>query len=140
MKRRILLALASAGALTLAACSGDSGDGTRTIEVAAFDSMRFDPMQIEVKVGETVRFVVSNPGSTEHEFVLGDEDVQMAHEEQMDMGMEHGSIESELPSLTLAPGETKTIEVTFDEAGSILYGCHVEGHYEGGMVGTIEVT
>lgn len=143
VKRRMLLAMAAALALPLAACSSgaaNSGDGTRTVEVRAFDSLRFEPMEVQVEAGETVRFVVSNPGSLEHEFVLGDEDVQMAHEGQMDMGMEHGSIESELPSLTIAPGETKTVAVTFDEPGTVLYGCHVEGHYDGGMVGTIDVS
>lgn len=138
-----LLLLAVVAGVTLAACSGGSdaasGSGTRTIEVETLDSLRFDPMQIQVEAGETVRFVISNPGSTEHEFVLGSEDVQIEHQGQMDIGMEHGSIENELPSVTLAPGDTETFEVTFDEAGTILYGCRVSGHYDGGMVGTVEV-
>ena len=38
------------------------------------DSMRFTPNRIEVKAGETIRFVVHNDGKTEHEMVLGSEE------------------------------------------------------------------
>ena len=127
------------GALSLVACSG-GGDGTRTIDVETLDSMGYDPAEIQVEAGETVRFVVSNPGTATHEFVLGDESVQMEHEEQAGMGMDHDSMtDSDLPALTLAPGDSQTVEVTFDEPGTILYGCHEVGHYDQGMVGTITV-
>lgn len=53
------------------------------------------------------------------------------------MGMDLGSSESDLPALTLAPGETETVEVTFDDPGTLLYGCHELDHYDQGMVGTI---
>jgi uncharacterized cupredoxin-like copper-binding protein len=36
------------------------------------DSMSYDPAEIHVEAGETVRFVVSNPGTATHEFVLGE--------------------------------------------------------------------
>jgi uncharacterized cupredoxin-like copper-binding protein len=39
----------------------------------------------------------------------------------------------------VAPGETEEITWTFTDAGGTLYGCHEPGHYEGGMVGSIEV-
>lgn len=45
------------------------------MEIAAVDSLKFDPAEITVKAGEPVRFVVRNTGSTTHEFVLGDEEV-----------------------------------------------------------------
>jgi uncharacterized cupredoxin-like copper-binding protein len=84
--------------------------------------------------------VVTNQGSNPHEFVLGDEAVQMQHEGQMSSdGSMHG-MDMDLPALTLTPGETKETTVTFDEPGTILYGCHEPGHYDGGMVGTITVT
>lgn len=126
-------------AVSLGACSG-GGDEPRTIAVETLDSMSYDPEQIRVEAGEVVRFVVSNPGTAIHEFVLGDESVQMEHEEQADTGMDHGSmVDSDLPALTLAPGESETVDVTFDEAGTILYGCHEPGHYDEGMVGAITV-
>ena len=42
-------------------------------------------------------------------------------------------------SLSLDPGETAETTVTFDEPGELLFACHVDDHYEGGMVGTISV-
>lgn len=124
--------------LLLSACGGG---GPRTIEIAALDELAFDPAEVAVDPGETVRFVVTNEGEAVHEFVLGVEHVQMAHEEASEMGEEHGGmeVEDQLAALELPPGETREVEVTFEEAGEILYGCHEPGHYAGGMVGTVTV-
>lgn len=142
--------LFAAAALFLAACSsgtetgtgsgGEDRPGLRTIEVSALDSLRFDPAESQVQSGKTVRFVVANEGSVVHEFVLGDQATQMEHEGEMGMGesMEHERMD--LPALSLQPGQTKKVTVTFDDAGSILYGCHEPGHYAIGMVGTLNVT
>jgi uncharacterized cupredoxin-like copper-binding protein len=43
-------------------------------------------------------------------------------------------------ALEIGPGETKEITWQFSTTGGVLYGCHEPGHYEGGMVGKIEVT
>jgi len=88
-----------------------------------------------VGAGETVRFVVANTGETDHEFLVGDMEMQEMAEEQAMEGM-HGHAEA-MASLALEPGETAETVVTFDEAGELFYACHIEGHYEGGMVGTI---
>ena len=37
------------------------------------------------------------------------------------------------------PGQTKELTVTFPAATSLLAGCHVAGHYAGGMKATVEV-
>ena len=135
-------------AMLLGACSGNSDAGgsassttqsARTVTIKAFDSLRFDPAGVTIKAGETVRFVVANEGETKHEFILGDEAVQSEHEGMgMGTGMDHGG--TNLPALTLAPGETKEATVVFDRPAIILYGCHEPGHYKGGMVGIITVT
>ena len=39
----------------------------------------------------------------------------------------------------LRPGETKELTYTFAEAGMTLAGCHVPGHYDGGMKAQITV-
>jgi len=113
--------------------AADPADATREIEVAALDRLRFDPASIEVAAGDVVTFVVTNVGKTDHEFVLGDADYQKAHGGQMDHGM------TEENAVFVEPGQTKKLTWRFDEAGEVLYGCHVNGHYDGGMVGTIEV-
>ena len=47
------------------------------------DTMRFSPEKIDVKQGETVRFVVANDGKTLHEFVIGTKKENVAHAAQM---------------------------------------------------------
>ena len=51
--------------------AGDPKRATRSIEVRMLDTMRFTPERIEVRQGETVRFVYRNEGKVMHEFVLG---------------------------------------------------------------------
>jgi len=118
---------------TVPGSPADASEAAREIEVAALDRLRFDPPTIEVEAGEVVTFVVTNEGKTEHEFVLGDEEYQKAHGsgEDHDMSGEN--------AIMVAPGRTEELTWRFDDAGEVLYGCHVNGHYDGGMVGAIDV-
>lgn len=133
---------AAVGLLVLAACGSDAGGPPvvrmRTVGVAALDTLRFEPDALSVAQGERIRFVVTNAGKMDHEFVLGDEATQLAHERQATAGMQHSDMTS-MASLALTAGETKEVTVTFDEPGKIMFGCHVPGHYAGGIVGTVEV-
>lgn len=116
--------------------AADPSEADNEILVTASDDLRFDPATVEVKAGDVVTFVVRNGGKTDHEFVLGDEAYQEMHE--MDMAEGHGMSHLE-NAVTVGAGETKELTWEFTEAGSVLFGCHVPGHYEAGMVGTIEV-
>ena len=117
---------------------GDPDDADRTIEIVQLDSFAFEPSEVEVAVGETVTFEVTNEGTAPHEFVLGDEMVQQGHESEMqEMGGE--LMPDEDNAITVQPGETKSLTWTFMEAGTLRYGCHVIGHFAAGMVGTIDV-
>jgi len=113
----------------------------RTIAVDANDGMRFNPGDIVVEEGETIAFTVTNSGKVDHEFVIGDAEVQEEHENEMaadDEGDGHG--DESVNAVEVAPGETKTLVYTFnEESGELLYGCHVPGHYDAGMMGTITV-
>ncbi len=115
---------------------GDPGEATQTIEVTAQKPFRFDPEDLEVGAGETVTFVVSNEDDIVHEFVLGDRGYQDAHEEEMSSGAMH----HEGNAVMVAPGDTQELTWTFPADGEVLYGCHVAGHYDQGMVGTIDVS
>lgn len=113
----------------------ESSDADRTIEVDANDSFSFGPDNFEVSVGETIQFVITNSGSIPHDFTIGDQAAQDAHEAEMaEGGMHHGDPNA----VILEPGETKSLTWTFTEAGTVLIGCHQPGHYAGGMTGTIE--
>jgi uncharacterized cupredoxin-like copper-binding protein len=41
--------------------------------------------------------------------------------------------------IAVKPGETKELIYTFEEAGQSLAGCHVAGHYGGGMKAEITI-
>jgi uncharacterized cupredoxin-like copper-binding protein len=130
-------------AVVAAACGGaaevgsGSSEDPRVIEVSALDTLAYEPETIEVGAGETVTFVVTNTGEVDHEFVVGDEEMQAMAEEEMTEGM-HGHTAS-MAALAVEPGETQETTITFGEAGTLEYACHVEGHYAGGMVGMIWV-
>jgi uncharacterized cupredoxin-like copper-binding protein len=110
---------------------------TRTVRVTGRDTMRFDPASITVKRGETVRFVVTNAGKIEHEFMIGDREEQKAHDVMMQStpGMKH----DEANTVSLAPGKTKSLVWTFTKEGRFEAGCHVPGHYPAGMKMAITV-
>lgn len=113
---------------------GDAADADRTIEVEATEDLKFDPAALDVAQGETITFEVTNDASIEHEFVLGDAAYQDSHGEDMAEGMDHSE-----NGVTLEPGATEQITWTFSEAGEVLYACHVAGHYDAGMKGTVTV-
>lgn len=115
----------------------ESSEADRTIEVDATDGLAFGPNAFEVSAGETIQFVITNTGVIPHDFTLGDEEAQEAHEEEMAQGgMEH----SDPNAVLLQPGETKTLTWKFTETGTVLIGCHQPGHYAGGMTASIDVT
>jgi uncharacterized cupredoxin-like copper-binding protein len=114
----------------------DPSEATHDIQISASDQLRFDPSTVDVSTGEAVTFVIHNDGGNDHEFVLGDEAYQQAHEADMQAG-HHMAVPAN--GVIVAPGETKRLTWRFDHSGEVLFGCHEPGHYEGGMVGTIEV-
>ena len=146
-----LLTLVSLAGLMLAACSGGagatvaptagaaspSGLAATRFEVTLTDALEMEPASMTVPVGVPVTFVVTNAGSTEHEFYLGDETAQTAHQQEMLSG---GMLHDEPDGISLAAGETKELTHTFDVAGETLAGCHVDGHYAAGMKATVTVT
>jgi uncharacterized cupredoxin-like copper-binding protein len=110
---------------------------TTQIEVTLTDTLKIEPAAMTVPAGVPVTFIVTNAGAIEHEFYLGDEEAQAAHEEEMaSMG---GMTHDEPEGIAVPAGETKELTYTFEEAGESLAGCHVTGHFGGGMKATITV-
>lgn len=117
---------------------GEATDADRMVDVEALDTLRFDPPSISASVGDTITFVLTNAGEVTHEFVLGDPATQDQH--QGEMGEMSGStMLDEANAVTVAPAEEKVLTWTFTEDGTVLYACHVDDHYAGGMVGEIRV-
>ena len=100
----------------------------RTIGVEANTSSGFVPGNISVQKGETVAFTVTNTDTVPHEFAIGNSMGQAQHDSSM-VAMESNAI-------LVAPGETRTLVYTFNEVGSLAYGCHLVA----GMTGSVTVT
>lgn len=110
---------------------------SRTVEIVAGDNMRYSPDQINVKEGETIRFVVQNTGKLKHEMVLGTRKELMEHAALMQKfpEMEH----ADANMLSLLPGKTGEIVWQFTHNGTVDFACLQPGHMEAGMVGKVVV-
>ena len=115
------------------ACTRSVAAGPRTIHVRISLS-RFAPDAIEVRRGDTVRFVLENADPIAHEFVIGTHAEQMQHESGADTTHNGVAGQASLPS-----GETRTLMYTFAQRGPLEFACHRPGHYAYGMRGLITV-
>jgi uncharacterized cupredoxin-like copper-binding protein len=117
--------------------AGDARRAKRSIAVGMADNMRFTPQRIDVRQGETVKFVVRNDGQQMHEFVIGTKAENARHAEMM---VKFPNMEHDEPYMAhVPPGKTGEIVWTFNRAGEFEFACLIAGHYQGGMVGTIMV-
>lgn len=116
---------------------GVAANVTRTIQVDAADNMRFTPNNVNVKQGETIRFVIKNSGQVPHEFSLGTEKELKEHYEVMKKfpGMEH----EEANQISLKPGQQGEVIWRFTKTGVVHFACLRVGHYDAGMKGSVKV-
>ena len=141
-----------------------AASATRTVNIEMTD-LAFSPKTLEVKAGETVRFVLVNKGQLLHEFNLGDAAMHAEHQKEMlkmqqsgamtttgmpHAGMDHGAMgQGSLPmtgmahddpnSVLVEPGKTAELTWTFSGTRDLEFACNVPGHYQAGMVGTLKV-
>ncbi|MEO7295333.1 MAG: cupredoxin domain-containing protein [Candidatus Limnocylindria bacterium] len=121
----------------LAACTGEGTDDVRTVDVTMTDDLRYDPDELRVSAGETVRFVIRNAGADVHEFLVGTAEEQAVFAQEM--ADEHGGGHADDAGVSVDPAETAEFSYTFDVLDDVLIGCHQPGHYDGGMVGRVSV-
>ena len=128
-------ALALLGAATAACGAAVAAPSPRTVHMTVHFS-GFEPGDVAVRPGETVRFVLENTDPIDHEFILGDERVQLVHEEGTEAHHAPRPGEVSVPA-----GETVVTSYTFPERpGELLFGCHLPGHYDFGMRGTVAIS
>ena len=129
--RRSLVVLGVLGSLI--SCSSDPSPPQDRI-VVTIEHSAFRPASLTVQEGSTVTFLIRNTDPIDHEFILGDELVQQIHEEGTEA--QHGAKPGEV---SIPAGEVRRTTYTFDEAGELIYGCHLPGHYDFGMKGVVKV-
>jgi len=135
-----LRAAAAAVALVLlvgvaAASRGAAARATNGAVHITIHYSSFEPGALAVQPGETVRFVIVNTDPIDHEFILGDERVQLVHEKGTEAHHTPRPGEVSVPS-----GQTVVTTYTFPKSsGSLIFGCHLPGHYNFGMRGTVAI-
>ena len=117
--------------------AGDAKAAKRTVELVMTDNMRFAPDKVEVKQGETVRFVVKNGGKMMHEMVIG---TRKELDEHAALMMKFPGMEHDEPYMThVGPGKVGELVWTFNRPGEFDFACLIAGHYQAGMFGRILV-
>ena len=117
--------------------AGAAKPGIRTVEFRMNDNMRFTPDKLEIKQGETVKFVLRNSGAVMHEFVLG---TKKELEEHAALMVKFPTMEHSEPYMAhVPPGKTGEIVWTFNRAGDFDFACLIAGHYSAGMMGKVKV-
>ena len=101
------------------------------------DDMRFTPSNIQVRRGETVRFLIRNAGQIRHEFSLGTKQELDEHHEQMKKFPD--MVHDEPNKVSLEPGHKGEVVWQFSRGGVVDFACLQVGHYEAGMKGQIKV-
>ncbi|MBK9520862.1 MAG: cupredoxin family protein [Rhodocyclaceae bacterium] len=110
---------------------------SRTITIEMTDGMRFIPAKVNVRSGETVKFVVKNTGQLKHELVLGTAKDLKAHAAMMS---KHPDMEHADPNMvTVQPGKSGEIIWQFAKAGTVSFACLQPGHFQAGMKGSVVV-
>lgn len=117
---------------------GDAKKVTRTVTIRMTDAMRFTPSVVNVRQGETIRFVVRNEGRQKHEMVIGTAAGLKEHAEAMKKhpDMEH---EDHPQAVHLNAGRRGSNVWQFTKAGEFDFACLLPGHFDAGMVGRIVV-
>lgn len=141
-----------------------ASQASRSIEIVMGD-MNFDPKTIQIKAGETVRFVLVNKGQLLHEFNLGDAAMHASHQQEMlqmqqsgmltptgikemshdvagmdHAAMGHGMQHDDPNSVLVEPGKTAELTWTFSKVTALEFACNIPGHYQAGMVGKLTVS
>lgn len=159
-----LARLVGLACLALAAAACDAGPAPATPPISAGSSSTprevnvvlkdwiFLPDPVDVVPGETVLLHVVNGGLDVHELVIGDQIVQDAWEAAEGAGADPPP--GPTPAISVAPAVTGvrvvvpsgqrvdlawTVPTDPAVVGRLLFGCHIPGHWDKGMWGTLRI-
>ena len=146
-----------AGSMKMIGEPGHLNEVNRTIEIKMFDNY-YEPKEIKIKKGETVKFVVKNMGELVHELNIATKEMHIKHQPEMMMMVENEILlsdrvdkekmkqmakknpsmgHSHSNSVLLSPGEKGELVWKFNNKAKIEAACNVPGHYEVGMIAKI---
>jgi uncharacterized cupredoxin-like copper-binding protein len=122
------------------ACSGSSAvsNAQPTDVTVTLTNFKINAPVTTYRVGVPYRFVVTNSGTVNHEFMVVPPPQAGESSDDLDK-VALGRIDD----ASFTPGSTQSVTVTFtklETSGSLEFACHVPGHYEQGMRMPITVT
>jgi uncharacterized cupredoxin-like copper-binding protein len=130
----VALAVALAfAAITLAGGRPTPPPPSTSIEIAIKFS-KFVPDSLVVPIGVPVTITLRNDDPIDHEWIVGDEQVHAVHR----VGTE--PLHPDRPTEVVLPAmASKTTVITFEEAGTLQFICHLPGHEAYGMTGVVTI-
>ena len=137
---------------------GKLSEVNRVIEIKMYDNF-YEPNEIKVKKGETIKFKVYNFGEFVHEFNIATKEMHLKHQPEMMKLVEneillankidkkkmkemvkkdHSMSHSHSNSILLEPNENGEIIWKFNTEAKLEAACNIPGHYETGMIAKIK--
>ena len=136
---------------------GNLSEVNRTIEIKMYDNY-YEPKEIKIKKGETIKFIVYNYGKLVHEFNIATKEMHLKHQPEMMKMVEkeillgdridikkmkklaktdHSMSHSHSNSVLLEPGKSAELIWKFNTDADLEAACNVPGHYDSGMIAKI---
>ena len=136
---------------------GKLSEVNRTVEIKMYDNY-FEPNEIKIKKGETIKFFVSNYGELVHEFNIATKEMHIKHQPEMMKMVEHEILladridkekmkqmakkdhsmaHSHSNSVLLEPNQSAELIWKFSANTDLEAACNVPGHYQVGMIAKI---
>ncbi|MDC0200543.1 cupredoxin domain-containing protein [Candidatus Pelagibacter sp.] len=138
---------------------GKLSEVTRTIEIKMYDNY-YEPKEIKIKKGETIKFIIHNYGELVHEFNIATKEMHIKHQSEMMKMVEneilladridkkkmkemakkdHSMGHSHSNSVLLEPNQSAELIWKFSTDTNLEAACNVPGHYESEMVANINI-
>ena len=136
---------------------GKLSEVSRIIEIKMYDNY-YEPKEIKIKKGETIKFIVHNYGELVHEFNIATKEMHIKHQPEMMKMVEneilfadridakkmkemakkdHSMGHTHSNSVLLEPNQSAELIWKFSADINLEAACNVPGHYESGMVANI---
>ena len=136
---------------------GKESEINKTIVIYMHDNY-YEPKEINIKKGETIKFIVFNYGELVHEFNIATKEMHIKHQPEMIKMVEnqillggkidkkkmkemakkdHSMSHSHSNSVLLEPNQSAELIWKFNTAADLEAACNVPGHYESGMIAKI---
>jgi len=146
-----------AASMSMIGEKGDPKNVDRVIKIKMYDNY-YEPNLIEVKKGETIKFLITNLGEMVHEYNIGTKEMHIKHQPEMQKLIDHEIIsydkidkkkmkEMSKKDHSLAHSHSNSIMLEPKTQGEIIWkfskdielemACNIPGHYESGMIGKI---